>query len=316
MSVLILADERDASADAMVRALHDRDAIVHRVDTAWFPGQLSVSAELTGGRWSGQIRTPYRTIDLGGITAVWFRSPKAYTFPSEMSTAERRFANLEAKYGLGGVLTSLPVLWVNHPARLADAAYKPVQLALAQRCELRVADTVITNEASSVVEFAGRGKTVTKVLGSNSIIERGGRKLAYTRVLDSTDLDDLRGIDQTTHLFQRWVPKFYEARLVAVGDHLTAVAIHAGSASGYVDWRTDYDNLRYELIEPPDSVVTGVRSLMKDMGLVYGALDFVIGPDGWTFLEVNAGGQYGWLEDATGVPITGQLADLLTKGAA
>jgi glutathione synthase/RimK-type ligase-like ATP-grasp enzyme len=52
------------------------------------------------------------------------------------------------------------------------------------------------------------------------------------------------------------------------------------------------------------------------MGLVYGALDFVIGPDGWTFLEVNAGGQYGWLEDATGAPITSRLADLLTKGAA
>lgn len=316
MSVLILADERDASADAMVRALRDRDAIVHRVDTAWFPGQLSVSAELTGGRWSGQLRTPYRTIELGGITAVWYRSPKAYTFPAEMTNAERAFANLEAKYGLGGVLTSLSVLWVNHPARLADAAYKPVQLALAQRCGLRVANTVITNEPVSVRQFAGRGSTVTKVLGSNSIVERGGRKLSYTRVLDAADLEDLRGIDQTTHLFQRWVPKSGEARVVVVGEKITAVAIHAGSASGYVDWRTDYDNLRYELIEPPEPVAAGVRKLMKDMGLVYGALDFVIGPDGWTFLEANAGGQYGWLEDATGALITAQLADLLAKGAA
>lgn len=315
MSVLILADERDASADAMVRALHDRDAVAHRVDTAWFPGQLSVLAELAGGRWGGQLRTPHRSVDLGGITAVWFRAPKAYTFPKDMSAAERGFANLEAKYGLGGVLTSLPVLWINHPARLADAAYKPVQLALAQRCGLRVADTVITNEARAVVEFAAGGETVTKVLGSNSIVEFGGRKLAYTRVLDAADLDDLRGIDQTTHLFQRWVPKSYEARMVVVGDHLTTIAIHAESAEGHVDWRTDYDNLRYELIEPPESVAIGVRCLMKEMGLVYGALDFVIGPDGWTFLEVNAGGQYGWLEDATGAPITGQLADLLTKGA-
>lgn len=314
MSVLILADERDASADAMVRALHERGTVVHRVDTAWFPGQLSVSAELTGGRWAGQLRAPYRTIDLDGITAVWFRSPKAYRFPAAMSAAERGFANLEAKYGLGGVLTSLPVLWINHPARLADAAYKPVQLALARRCGLRVADTVITNESDTVIEFARRGQTVTKVLGSNSIVERGGRKLAYTRVLDAADLEDLRGIDRTTHLFQRWVPKSYEARVVVVGEDMTAVAIHADSPAAQVDWRTDYDNLRYELIEPPESVAVGIRCLMKEMGLVYGALDFVIGPDGWTFLEVNAGGQYGWLEDATGTPITGQLADLLAKG--
>lgn len=314
MSVLILADERDASADAMVRALRERDTVVHRVDTAWFPGQLSVSAELTRDRWSGRLRTPYRTIDLDVITAVWFRSPKAYTFPAEMSAAERGFANLEAKYGLGGILTSLPVLWVNHPARLADAAYKPVQLAQAHRCGLRVADTIITNEAAAVLDFARRGRTVTKVLGSNSIIERGGRKLAYTRVLEEADLRDLRGIDQTTHLLQRWVPKSCEARVVVVGESLTSVAIHAGSPAARVDWRTDYDSLRYELIEPPEPVAAGLRRLMKEMGLVYGAADFVIGPDGWTFLELNAGGQYGWLEDATGAPITGQLADLLAKG--
>ena len=314
MSVLVLAEERDPSADAMVRALQERDTVVHRVDTAWFPVQLSVSAELFGGQWSGDLRTPYRTVSLDGVTAAWFRSPKAYRFPTAMTSAERGFANLEAKYGLGGVLTSLPVLWVNHPARLADAAYKPVQLVLAQRHGLRVADTMITNDPVSVRQFVGRGRTVTKVLGSNSIVESGRRKLAYTRVLDSSDLDDLRGVDQTAHLFQRWVPKSHEARVVVVGTAVTAVAIHAGSAAGHVDWRTDYDNLRYELIEPPESVTAGVLGLMKDMSLAYGALDFVIGPDGWTFLELNAGGQYGWLEDFVGAPITAQLADLLAMG--
>ena len=210
MSVLILADERDPSADAMVRALTERDTVVHRVDTAWFPGQLSISAELAGGGWSGQLRTPYRTIDLDGIAATWFRSPKAYRFPVEMTSAERGFANLEAKYGLGGILTSLPVLWINHPARLADAAYKPAQLAHAARRGLTVADILITNDPISVRQFAGRGTTVTKVLGSNSIVESGGRKLSYTRVLDAADLGDLRGIEQTTHLFQRWISKAHE----------------------------------------------------------------------------------------------------------
>ncbi|MQA62956.1 MAG: ATP-grasp ribosomal peptide maturase [Actinophytocola sp.] len=314
MSVLVLADDYDPSADAMVRALHDRDAVVHRVNTAWFPGRLSVSAELAGGRWSGCLRTPHRTIDLDGVTAVWVRSPKAFSFPAEMNAAEVGFANLEAKYGLGGVLTSLPVLWINHPARAADANYKPYQLVTAHRCGLSVADTVITNEQDTVREFAARGRTVTKVLGANTIVEEGGRKLGYTRAVDAADLDDLRGIDQTTHLFQRWAPKVHEARVIVVGDRLTTVAIHASSGAGYVDWRTDYDGLRYELVEPPDSVAAGVRAVMTELDLTYGAFDFVCGPDGWTFLEVNPGGQYGWLEDATNAPITGQLADLLAKG--
>jgi hypothetical protein len=42
----------------------------------------------------------------------------------------------------------------------------------------------------------------------------------------------------------------------------------------------------------------------------------VVSPSGaWTFLEINPGGQYGWIEDATGLPITDALADLLAEGA-
>src|SRR5438270_7921385 len=98
--------------------------------------------------------------------------------------------------------------------------------------------------------------------------------------------------------------------MVVIGDRINTVAIRAGSAASYVDWRADYDNLSYQLIEPPAEVAAGVRRLMASMDLVYGALDFVVQPDGgWTFLEINAGGQYGWIEDETGAPLTDQLAD-------
>jgi hypothetical protein len=45
-------------------------------------------------------------------------------------------------------------------------------------------------------------------------------------------------------------------------------------------------------------------------------LDFVVSPEGsYTFLECNAGGQFGWLEARTGAPLTAALADLLMRGA-
>jgi len=316
MSVLILAEDIDATADQVVRALDERGVDVHRVNTAWFPEQLRLSARLLGDHWSGTLRTPARVIDLESVTAVWYRTPRAYQFPPELSPSERAHANLEAKYGLGGVLSSLPVLWVNHPARLADAAYKPVQLVAARRCGLTVPDTLITQDPEAVREFAAGATTVTKILGANTILEEGVRKVAFTRIVDESDLADLRGIDVTTHLFQRWVPKVYEARVIVIGEHVTAAAIHAGSAESYVDWRTDYDGSTYELVDPPADVVTGVRELMSVLDLRYAALDFVISPDGrWHHLEINAGGQWGWIEDKTGAPLTDQLADLLAKGA-
>ncbi|HWC78542.1 MAG TPA: hypothetical protein VG756_01140 [Pseudonocardiaceae bacterium] len=59
-----------------------------------------------------------------------------------------------------------------------------------------------------------------------------------------------------------------------------------------------------------------MRSTNSALDLRYAALDFVIDTDGqWIFLEINAGGQFGWIEDKTGAPLTDQLADLLAKGA-
>lgn len=313
MSVLILADDIDATVDTMIPALMERGAKVHRVNTAWFPAQLAVSAELCGGRWIGHICTPGQVIDLQGVTAVWYRTPRAYRFPFDLSPAEREHANMEAKYGLGGVPSSLPALWVNHPSRLADAAYKPVQLARAARCGLSVPETVVTNEADTVRDFVSAGGSISKVFGANTIMEEGVRKITFSRLLDGADLEDLRGVNVTTHLVQRWVPKAYEVRLVVIGEHVTAAAIRAGSPESYIDFRSDYDNLSYELIEPPVDIVVGVRKLMAEMGLLYGALDFVVQPDGtWTFLEINAGGQFGFIEDETDAPLTAQLADLLT----
>ncbi|MFI9811503.1 hypothetical protein [Saccharothrix variisporea] len=45
-------------------------------------------------------------------------------------------------------------------------------------------------------------------------------------------------------------------------------------------------------------------------------MDFVVTPSGdWVLLEINPTGQYGFVEAATGAPVTAQLADLLTGAA-
>lgn len=251
MTVLVLAGEFDISADQLVLELRDRMVPVCRVDTAWFPAQLSLDAELRGGCWRGRLRMPGRDVELEGLRSVWYRSPSTFQFPAELSGAERHHAFLEAKYGLGGVLSSLTALWVNHPARAA-AASKPVQLATAAWCGLTVPDTLITNEPDAMRRFAQKGPTV---------------------------------------------------------------AIHAGNAVSHVDFRADYDALTYEPVELPIDVVNGIKRFLSALGLVYGALDFVVGPDGsYTFLECNSGGQFGWLEARTGTPLTAALADLLATG--
>lgn len=235
-----------------------------------------------------------------------------------MSGPERQHAAWEAKFGLGGLLTSLPVLWVNHPSRESDACYKPRQLATAAMCGLAVPRTLVTNDPQAVRRFVERldGRVVVKMLGSNAINERGGTKICYTHPLSVDDLSDLSGVDVTAHLVQeRLVDKAYEVRLTAVGDALFAATIEASNEAARADWRADLGALRYRPVEVPEPVADGVRAYLSAFGLCYGAFDFVVDREGrYTFLECNPGGQFGWIEANTGLPITSALADLLGEG--
>ncbi|MPZ64441.1 MAG: ATP-grasp ribosomal peptide maturase [Pseudonocardiaceae bacterium] len=317
MTVLILATEHDISVDRVVRALADRDVPVFRADLGWFPRQLTLDAELRDGRWVGQLATAHRDVALEDLRSVWYRGPSAFEFPVTMSATERRHAQHEAKLGLGGVLASLPVLWVNHPSRHADAGYKPRQLVAAASAGLGVVATLVTNDAATVRRFvrdSGPAGVVTKMFGAPAICEQGGRRVALTQRLTGSDLGDLRGIETTAHQFQSWASKREEVRVIVIGRHVFAVAIHANSDAAHVDWRADYAALDYERITPPDAVRRGIRAVMAALELEYGAFDFVVTPEGqWVFLEVNPSGQYGWLAE---VPLTEAMADFLAQGAA
>lgn len=315
MTVLVLAEDLNPTADQVVGDLDELGVPVFRCDTAWFPQQLSLHARPQDHHWAGLLRTPHREVELEDLRSVWYRSPTAFRFPPEMSSVERRHAEREARLGLGGVLASLPLPIINHPGREADAVYKPAQLVTARRCGLSVPATVITNDPDVVHEFTTGRQTVIKVLGANVVYEDGARKFAATHVLTSDDLSDLRGLELTSHLVQEWVDKDHEARVVVVGDRMFAVAIDAGSDATFVDWRVDYEVLSYRVIAVPITVADGISAYMASFGISYAAFDFVITPaQEWFFLEANPGGQFGWLQAATGLPISSALAALLAKG--
>jgi len=148
-------------------------------------------------------------------------------------------------------------------------------------------------------------------------VEDGKRGVAFTRQLDTEDLADLAGVEVTAHQFQQRIdPKAYDARVVVIGEHQFGFAIRASTPEAQLDFRRDYHALSYERVEIPDQVSKGVTELMRTLGLMFAAIDFVVEPAGeWVFIgDVNPGGQYGWLQAATDAPLTDCLADLLSAG--
>jgi ATP-grasp ribosomal peptide maturase len=317
MTVLVLAREFDPTADAVVAALAERGVPVFRTDLAAFPTQLGLDARLCGGRWTGQLWNAHHAVALEEIRSIWNRGPRTYQFPDTLTVAERDFCYREAKLGVGGVLAALDVLWANHPNRCADAVFKPYQWKIAAECGLTVADTAITNDWDSARRFVGATPhdLITKALGPSGITEHGQVQVAYTRRLTDTDLADPAGVAATATTLQRFVPKAFEVRLTVIGHEMFPVAIHAETEEARTDWRSDPNGLRYELVSVPNAVAKAVGRYMKRTNLVYAGFDFVVTPDGeHVLLEANTGPQMGWLEAATGAPITDAMATLLAKG--
>lgn len=314
-TVLVLTSDDDPTADAVIAELRRRPVRVARLDIGDFPARLRLSAHVSAG-WQGRLETDGVSVELADVGSVYYRRPSQFSFPAGLSDGDAVFARSEARLGFGGVLAALDALWINDPMRVAAAEYKPLQLRTAARCELTVPPTLITNDAAAVKQFAAEhGPVVCKTLSSVVLSEGGRLRVVFTTRIDPASIDPAE-LAATAHLFQHQVPKSREARVTMVAGEPYAVGIHAGSPRGRVDWRADYNGLRYERIIPPGPVIAAMRRYLAEFGLHYGAFDFVIDPhERWHFLECNPAGQWLWLYHETGVPIPAALADALTKGA-
>jgi len=107
-----------------------------------------------------------------------------------------------------------------------------------------------------------------------------------------------------------------ELRITVVGGEIHACRIDTSKASAEAqeDFRHyDWANTEYHAEHLDDAFAHRLRKFMEMSGLSYGAFDFVRSTDGRTvFLEVNPMGQWLWIEDLSGLPITSSIARWLS----
>ncbi|MBO3674783.1 ATP-grasp ribosomal peptide maturase [Streptomyces sp. NEAU-YJ-81] len=317
MTVLVLTRPQDATADLVIAELNERSIPVCRVDPGDFPEAVTMAAGIgpDGRLWDGVLRGQHRDVSLTDVRSVYYRRPAAHRLHPDMSHQDARWADAEARAGFGGLMYSLPGLWVNHPHRNAFAAYPPVALVASARSGLSVPRTLITNDSGEAREFVSAlpGQVAAyKALGATHPSDHDDRPQAlWTRQVRPGEIDE--SVRRTAHQFQEWVDKEYEVRLTAIGHSLFAAEIHAGSNASRLDFRADYDSLTYRPCQVPEHIARGVNMLTFTFGLQYVALDFLVNPQGhWYLIDVNPNGQWGFIPDLR-TPITRALADLLER---
>jgi glutathione synthase/RimK-type ligase-like ATP-grasp enzyme len=307
MTVLIVSSLADPHTQAVITALGECGARVELLDLADYPGKLTLTLAFEGGKRRFQLRRPGEgELDLEAVRAVWWRRPGTFGLPDTLrDLAHRRLALSESYTAFHGLFEAMDAQWINPPARDSSAAHKPYQLALAQRLGLEIPQTMMTSDPEEARKFwhACDGDVIYKQFIALPEAWSETRRLreAETKIADAA-------IRLAPVIFQRHVAAVADLRVTIIGDEIFAAAVDVRDLSYDVDVRLNL-NARHIAHDLPEDVAEMLRALMQHLGLVYGAIDLRLTEDGrYVFLEINPAGQFLYVEQQTGQPITAALA--------
>jgi glutathione synthase/RimK-type ligase-like ATP-grasp enzyme len=268
-----------------------------------------------GGPWI--LTDSTRRLSSDDVTAVYLRRARQPEAPRTIAHDAVAFVAREAGIALRGFYDALTCPWISSYSALRDAENKPRQLRLARSLGLRVPDTIVTQDASRARDFTLRnGAVVLKPLFHG---ELGAGRVAHTTRIERWDPAYDVDVETVPHLFQHFVSKVADYRVTIIDERVFPCRIDSGSYPAYaVDVRrglADF-SLRHEMIRLSSTLTSQLINLVKGLGLRFGAIDLIEDSDGelW-FLEINPNGQWAWIEQRTGAPISDAIADALIGGA-
>ncbi len=312
--IILVTTADDLAADLIVLHLRRRSVNFVRFNQEDFPARARLVWRAAEGL--GNIAFGQEVINCGDIGSAWFRYPvEPLTTESEQQPYLAFVANESAGF-LSGFLETMPWFWMNRPSAIAAASNKLRQLVCARELGLIVPETVATNCARAARDFIDGRDGIAKTVTNASFSQAGQKYVVYTT---SVTLDDLSAasVGASPVIYQQRIVNDFDLRVTVVGNQAFAVRILVPNRDGAVDWRAlDASRIVYERYRLPDWIEERCIALTRALSLSFAALDFIVTPDGeHVFLEVNPSGQWSWLEQATGLPITDAMVDRLIAGA-
>ncbi|GAB0156325.1 hypothetical protein CHRYSEOSP005_15890 [Chryseobacterium sp. Alg-005] len=255
------------------------------------------------------------TIHSQDIKGVWHRKSWKINIPEELDEDyEKIFFNEygSLKYNMFTLLEDIP--WMNPYEREKKIdANKLYQLKIARKNHLTIPETLFSNDEEKIMDFFHtycNGKAIAKLHGALGKSMNAEHFLSTT-MIEENNLECISDIAYCPMIFQPYIDKEYELRIVYVDGEFFTGKINS---SGTADWRVSRKHFFWTSYELPMEIQDNLTSMMKEMGLFFGAIDMIKGKDGnYYFLEVNPQGEWGMLQKELGFPIAEKIADNLIK---
>tara|TARA_B100000965_G_C19591040_1_gene757975 strand:+ start:1080 stop:2030 length:951 start_codon:yes stop_codon:yes gene_type:complete len=313
--ILLVTNERDVTTDYLVLEFRRRNLNYFRLNCEHLPdAKVVFSPSLGGGDW--EFKWDACVLSLAGVKSAYFRRPGAPQLSGRLDPAAERYCIGEWSYFLSSALNSLGNRWLNSPLSILAAEDKPRQLRLAIETGFLVPSTFVSNDIQFAKDLLSKGEVVAKSLNQGLIEVDGGEKVIFTTSISSLSVGDEDTISLSPVIFQEKINKTLDVRVTVVGARtFSAEILSQAHKDTQTDWRRtsvlDVEHAQHVL---PRDIEEKCVNLVAELDLKFGAIDLAVdqGGDYW-FLEINPNGQWAWIENRTGLPITSAIVDELAR---
>ncbi|HUR81516.1 MAG TPA: alpha-L-glutamate ligase [Thermoanaerobaculia bacterium] len=311
--IVIVSHPADPHAERVLDVLRGAGHDALLFDLSDLPERATITFDYDGNcRPHVEYRAGGRSVDLTSARSAWWRRPQAPDLTAVAANVDAlNFASNEWHEAINGLYQLMDVPWMNPPAVDEVASRKALQLRVAREAGLRTPRTLVTSDPDAARRFInaeGVGRTIFKTFSCTHQVWR------ETRLVRDEELSMLDQLRLSPVIFQEYVRGDADLRVTIVGDRIFPAAIDARGTDYEVDFRMSLGQAHTSPCTLPPDVEQRLFALMTRLGLVYGAIDLRRTPDGdHVFLEVNTGGEFLFIEDRTGQPITQAVADWLVS---
>lgn len=205
---------------------------------------------------------------------------------------------------INGIVDSFHGKVITKPSILRKTENKVFQMLYVNKQGWNIPKSYIGNDENIGNEFTQQ-LSIIKPLTTGKTHGKNGWELYQTNLCREIKED----ISITPIYLQSYIPKQYEVRITIINREVYAVRIDTRNK---IDWRVDYQNHKYTIIDCPEDIIEKCFRMMDDLELVFGAFDFIVTPENeWIFLEVNPNGQWLWLEQSLNLDISKKILENL-----
>lgn len=300
--LLILTSKHDLTVDYLITELLDRRLPYFRLN----------AEELSSCRftfWKNddhivrRISTHPRTLDLDAVTAVWYRRAMHPIADQTLSQPEQLFTTGELRHLVFGLVFDPCITWVNPIDKVSVAEHKLYQLQIASSLGLQVPRTLVSADIDELRSFAlsNSNGTIVKPIFHGLFFDGISHHSIYTRRIDADSLDP-NSLRSCPILLQEEIPRVADVRATFIGSECFVADIRGDKS--LVDWRDPNIAVNYDVSTLDNETGVLCRRMLAQMGLTYGAFDFIRTPEGnLIFLELNPTGEWAWLEERLHFPM-------------